>query len=916
MPPLIAEVLRLFGRRSDRWVRLAARQRTPRYWRIRNRVARVRFLIARRSFAITSLSKAGGSSLSTAYQILRVIAIAAVFAGLSVIVLALISKYSSENLSRWRVINVAQRFISRRADANAQLSLYSTVAQIAGVFLGLYFTALTVVASTSYRDVPAGIREVVIEERAGNVYLKVVAFTGAAALFCLIALTLGWAPGALNAILVALLSTLSVVSFTKLGLRVFSFFDPTSVAAYLAGQIIDAADASTPKGYRWSDPSFQQYQQRAAARAVTSFSNLIPITSTAANSTDALAAVASRALATLLGYSQLKPQIPADSYWFERVMQHQSWLTASGTSLDMAIRSGAGIQPTPTPDILWLENRLISVAADATQLLLDRAEYEAASGVVEHMLQCLDSLAEQWQFDIALLLNARMGVLSSGLLETLAAREAPERSALYRLNVVDVLVAGPPSIIAALGRAAEKLTPEFVTSLAQRRTERTGKMPLGFATPVGVRTNLQFFGGALDFERDVERNPITPDWFVAHNLARVYCLDLRRSLNRLIDLCESTYGPLARKNWQGMRPEEELLIVQRGREACHKMKVHSEIIASTATRLLSLKRAFGEQSWESVDTEQVEKRADKLDAELLGALARLAPRLSTELPTGKLPDSLGIAFTTLGAEAFTALIERQDELFAQLFQPYLSLALYAHDRARLELDDRGTDVQLMVSLDVLIEIAELSGYAYFVTHSLGGNAWNTVRAIWDKLLAAVPEAKRLVTLTLLADQYRDARLGVLAPREIIRTNWKLRFGSAMSAAGLGGERLASPWDVDGGSLAVPIDPLTHAALRGLSIMGDARDVFFVAYLAKRSEAAGVDAPRGASDLEDEREQVIRWRTEAARDGSGPFGRRAQRGFWHAPESDTSTIDVDVDPGDQTPESTHSEAENKPKQDEK
>ena len=118
MPVLIAEVLRRFGRSSDRWVRLAARQRTARYWRIRNRVARIRFLIARRRFAITSLGKAGGSSLSTAYQMPRLIAISAVFAALSVIALALISKYSRENLSRWQVIYVAQRFISGRADAN------------------------------------------------------------------------------------------------------------------------------------------------------------------------------------------------------------------------------------------------------------------------------------------------------------------------------------------------------------------------------------------------------------------------------------------------------------------------------------------------------------------------------------------------------------------------------------------------------------------------------------------------------------------------------------------------------------------------------------------------------------------------------------------------------------------------------
>jgi hypothetical protein len=54
-------------------------------------------------------------------------------------------------------------------------NLFSSLAQIAGVFLGLYFTAVSVVASTVYARVQGDVRSLLLRDKVGNHYIGIVA---------------------------------------------------------------------------------------------------------------------------------------------------------------------------------------------------------------------------------------------------------------------------------------------------------------------------------------------------------------------------------------------------------------------------------------------------------------------------------------------------------------------------------------------------------------------------------------------------------------------------------------------------------------------------------------------------------------------------------------------------------------------
>jgi hypothetical protein len=870
------------GLYRDRWMRTSLRQRSPVYWQIRSRLARIKFDIARRGFGVRDFGRGTAEAASTSVQILRAIASPSLVAVLTVAVLTFLGIELRALAIPPAWLARVGRLVGGRGNANAQVSLYGTVAQISGVFLGLYFTALSVVASTSYRDVPADLRSAVVDERAGTIYLKVLAFTGAASLLCLGELMAGWSPGLLNGALVAVCSAASVLSFVLLGTRVFTFFDPSSVAGHLTSQIINAARASTPHGYGWHDRSFQNHQYRIASRAATALHSLTGVTATGTNSASSIAAVANRALLTLLAYDRIKPNIPVRSYWFERIAKHESWLTASGTSIDLAVRNRVGIQPKAESDDLWLEAELSDVTHFAMQVLIERGEYGEAANVLQVVLRCVDALAERFQLETAVHLHDRLLLLLPLMIrgrELGPDATRPNRhKEIHRATVIDGLIAAPCVIVAATGRAASKLSSESILHLVARRKRQRARDPLAYAVPVGVRRSLRWFGDALDFERGVEGDVVTADWYLNHCVARDYCLDLRRIFDTLLTMCEGTYGSLNERNepFAHLRPEDGVNIVERGREACDKLRAHCATFHAAIERLEALRCKFDEKDWPSIDVAAGDARTQNLEAVLLRALARLGPALPATPPTGRLPDSLGYALTTLGDAALFSLLNGEHDLFAQLFEPYLLLAFQAHDRARLELAQHDADTQIRVMLDLLVEAAALSGYAYVVSHSIGGPAWDAARAAWDRLLTRVQDPTRLLSLLLVADDARMRSLVTITPRELLRTRWHQAFTRTMEAkhfitGGFGYGR--------GESKSVrseAIDPLTNVFLRSPVAGPDAQEVFFVGYVTQRVEAAGLTLPQGARELITSRDRIVAWRLQATRDGSGPLGDRQHR----------------------------------------
>ena len=206
-------------------------QQLPSYWLLRKHLRLFSFRLLRTRHTLGTKARSTRESIQMISLILRsigwtfVVAVVFVFAvaWIEVLVKKIIFATPAD-ASRWPwLAHVYESLKLFHLDGGASASLLSTLAQIAGVFLGLYFAAVGTLISARYSNVPPNVRELMFADKLGNQYIKLVALFGAVATLLLAAQSIGLQTGLLNMVLVTILGVATILSFVLLGRRAFEF---------------------------------------------------------------------------------------------------------------------------------------------------------------------------------------------------------------------------------------------------------------------------------------------------------------------------------------------------------------------------------------------------------------------------------------------------------------------------------------------------------------------------------------------------------------------------------------------------------------------------------------------------------------------------------------------------------------------
>ncbi len=311
--------------------RFYEQQSSRRYWKWRARRHHFWFRLTSRYYNFRRQLREQRQTFSATRNLLRTIILQVI---LAVVVVITISAVEQRFLKPWGVIDwflptppappsttpLSAGASAPGLNASSYDYILSTLAQIAGVFIGLYFTAVNLVASTIYVRVPSDIRSLVVGEKLGNVYVKIVAFLAATTTLVLASNAMGFPPNLLHLILVTGTGLISIYSFLVLGKRVFHFFDPTRLTSQLFTQMLDCIRAATSDGFRWHDPSFQNHAQRQAEGLLRTYRRIVDLTCSKDYrhiEAESLVAIANSALLLLRFYGREKARIPTESMWFK-----------------------------------------------------------------------------------------------------------------------------------------------------------------------------------------------------------------------------------------------------------------------------------------------------------------------------------------------------------------------------------------------------------------------------------------------------------------------------------------------------------------------------------------------------------------------------------------------------------------------
>ena len=830
--------------------RLYEWQFSPYYWKLISGWQRIKFAFETRIFTMKSRTRDQRESFSIFRGISRAIVGPALFAIVFIIVLAAINYFLSTYVTTSRL-----QFLPD-LDQETSKNLLGVVAQVAGVFLALYFTAVSVVASTVYARVPGEIRELLTKEKVGNLYIQIVALTVAVAILLLGKSAFGFSINALDMLVVILLSIITIFSFIVLGLRMFSYFDPTKLASYLGFDLVRWFKAATPKGFQWDNPSFQDHYQKQAERLLMTYRKVIYL-ATHAEYFDGIALVRlmTQPLLLLQLYINDKTRIPSNSSWFKKIYSHRDWLTAGSTETDLALRSGTPLQPESVPDLMWFENNIGEMVIEVLRVLAKENDFSSTSDILDNIQRTQSVLSKHlavdeafYMFRIIQPLVFQIAFFDDTNIGNL--REDEERSLLSRLGIIDFYCLEPINILLGLSDTLDKITTETFTSALDRIDWNKIESIYTAQNPREVIKQLEDLQKRMMFEYEVEGKYISPKWYRNQITAIGMVSLIKESVEKLVVEYEKLFIDQTESLISEKRYLNAAQVIDRGLEACNKFTFHVDRIHACYNRLSALHFAK-DIPWPTLDWDSLTKRVSVVKEALVTNLAKSSIALA-KMPFKKTwPDYFGQSFLVLAEECDNAMAAGNEALFKEIYPAYFHAALQAHDRLRIELGSRTDQAALVFITEPIEDLLHISGYALIYSELDGNKYWDTAKECWDLYLKNHDKPQEMIETINTFMTFRQSVFAIL-PRATLRTGWQIKL-----------ERRLREDDV---FLDVSYDPFaTHRRIRpkhaskiiqliARGIMGtishNGQDVFLAMYLSSRPEVPSLELPHRAQDFLD------------------------------------------------------------------
>lgn len=741
------------------------------------------------------------------------------------------------NISSVPIISAILSRIS--PDGTSYVALFSVIASIAGVFLGLYFTAISGVVS-AYAKFPDNIRNLLLREKVGNFYIRLLSLTTILSVF-LIGYKVFWNnPGIVLSLAVLLLGCFSIFCFTLLGVRAFFFFDPSSFGDVLFQDLHKYIKLATVNGYKFADPNFQAHYQKIASEKLRILKVLIDICVKEKHLQEtSLLLVLIKTVNILEYYEEEKAHIPSDSRWFNRTPVHKDWFLTDPSALLLAIQTHSFIQPEMVPNAYWFEDRVWELILYSVDKMIADGNAELVSDFLNAIYRYFEKMGCDLEIKKC---EETLNKLNPILMKYFTATKTVEESySDDQLSILEVWSVARMSAPLGFYRFCREMDVKSVTAdiSAIDWCDKTDLYK--HKAPAALLPRLEYIQDRLRIERAIEGNTISPHWYI-QQLAISRYFDLsKESIDTLLDSLDKFFISESEAFIQNKLFLLAALLSKRGLETCSKMRANLPYLEKALTELDKSALVIKEIPCLKIDWEIVRNRIDKAHNKLVEIQAKCLPALSLLKKQKTRPDVFGQTYNTVCQEAYYALAENKKDMFVALFPLLFVGALMAFENLREDLKDREVEVLISIASEPLLDILNLSGYAkvYSALYEQK-EIWDVCISVWNNYLKDRQDKKELLKKFVGLQEFRKGQFKIF-PRDYLRTNWETMLGAKLQEKNVIDDRLgfsSEPWgrkDIDHKS------PFIRALCRGRYLHHvSAPDIFILTYLLKQPEAQGIE----------------------------------------------------------------------------
>ena len=813
------------------------------FWIIRYFLNRISFFTGKHFFQLKDKIEQIKESYSISKELFKVAIPSLTFAFFTIILLTLSEKLLlSINIQNPFFIKGLIDFLKR---LNLQLmqsstsleTLLSVTASVSGVFLGLYFTAISVIASSVYARVPSDIRALLLKEKVGNFYIRVLIVLTSISLILLGYKSLGGNPGVLNLITITLLGCFGVISFGVLGIRAFFFFDPTRLSNTIFHDLSRNVRSATINGFRWSDPSFQFHYHKQAFNNIQTLDVLIKICSQERYLRgEPLSFILEKLIFFLKKYATQRSIIPSNSRWYSYVPRYKDWFFTDSSSIEIAVQSRTQIQPEMIPDHFWLEDKTIEILLDGLNEVIN-GDFEKACGVltilnmyfeilgtnlelkkgkeiIDKITNIIDTYFKNWQFNINKN-NNEVALYEGYLLMTMS------------------LIIGFNNFL------RESKSADLINKIDSINWENPKEVYKDL--PPLLLERLEFIQSRLNFEWKVEGNFISPNWYIRQLVAARYLELIKEALEETLLLLDKLFVDKS----EHLLSQEKFILVafhsNRALELINKIEAHIPHLKKLVEELNAIRKEK-DLTWVNWDWKDIDTKISQAKDKLVVSLAKCLLALSLIEHKENFPDLFGQTYSFICEDLYESMQIKNKKTFKNLF-PLLFIASFsAYEKLRIKITDLQQQNANLIVFEPLIDIMELSGYTeiYSELNDIP-EIWNECKKIWDLYFKENNDLKSVLKFLVKIYQYKQKSLVWITPRDIIRTKWKMSLNKKLEELGLiyGLFSSRTSWDAD--MTVKHKSPFIRALCRGrYEPHISAPEIFIITYLLKRPESDDIE----------------------------------------------------------------------------
>ena len=685
--------------------------------------------------------------------------------------------------STYRVVQIGgAASISVPTDGD-YVTFLAAVSSIGGVFIGLYYAAISAVGGAIYATVPNNIRELLAHERRGNVYMRFLAFLTSLGLI-LIALRLSGLPRLYVAIpFVTILAGVGIVAFVKLGQQAFYFFDPTTLSGHIFEQLRRWLSMVKAGGYRWQDKVFQHHAYRQSSDTLDTLDTLSDFTASKTHlSGTSFINLTQNLLRFLIHYEFAKRHIPTDSSWYEQRYQHRDWYRTEDSRVSIAHLTGTPLQPDVITDKEWIEGRVIPIVKKCIETNLAEKRYSDVHALFEYLDAYVKVLAKEGAVERAFKFLEEIALVVLGQFAKASDGEIIKVDVLEKLAVAERLSSLPISVALGYRELLEKLNRESVEQKIScvRWDEFRSIYQQSFPTYCLAR--LEWFRPRLEFERKIEEQEVTPLWYQTELICQIETDLFSADTKALVVKGAAFYKSAIAKALSYKHPWLAASIMSREWEYWHKIENQLEIWPEK-WRSLSSDRHIDGLPWSQFDIARLRSDSQQRQHELLKLMSQQSMLLAllSSRPEGY-PDYAGQFLHTSGEAVLDALLANNVELVKSIFESYLHGCFLKFDSLRPKAASLDWRVQqdFKIAAAALLDVMVVSGYAKLLSEFHGNEAlWGEVTAAWNKYLA---ETREQSPLPLLAGAVAFTEAAFEIPhRAVLRTTWQQKINSKLAS---------------------------------------------------------------------------------------------------------------------------------------